>query len=183
MKFQITINSIQTVEQIENYWTDQDYIQLLEKFDYPDADKADKETLKELLLMAITDYEPSEAAAILLEYKLADRLSDDQIQQISHDMLLDKISEEYPEIDLHPPLFHINQLLFKAYNGTFPSAKASIIECSIEPKSASDIEVTKEVVPGFSRMGYRTVMSSKDCLKIRWTGRLLSLKQETSFGS
>jgi hypothetical protein len=39
-------------------------------------------------------------------------------------MLIDKISEEYPEI-VQAPLYHINQLLFKAYNGKFPNAKAT----------------------------------------------------------
>ncbi len=83
MKYTIKIISAFTVSDIPAYWTNQDYIQLLEKFNYPDADKAEKETLEELLLMAITDYEPNEAAAIILEYKLADKLNDGQIQQIS----------------------------------------------------------------------------------------------------
>jgi hypothetical protein len=48
--------------------------------------------------MAITDFEPNEAAAIVLDYKLSDSLNEGQIQQISNDMLIDKISEEYPEI-------------------------------------------------------------------------------------
>jgi hypothetical protein len=54
-----------------------------------------KENLSELL--SITDFEPNEAAAIVLDYKLSDSLNEGQIQ-ISNDMLIDKISEEYPEI-------------------------------------------------------------------------------------
>jgi len=131
MNFQIKINSILTVDEIREYWTSEDYIQLLEKFDYPDAEKAPKDTLRELLLMAITDFEPQEAAAKVLEYKLSDHLAGGQIQQISNDMLLDKVCEEYPEIGLQSTLFHINQLLFKAFNGKFPDAKASVIDCSI----------------------------------------------------
>jgi hypothetical protein len=46
--------------------------------------------------MAITDFEPNEAA-IVLDYKLSDSLNEGQIQQISNDMLIDKISEEYPD--------------------------------------------------------------------------------------
>jgi hypothetical protein len=63
--------------------------------------------------MAITDFEPNEAAAIVLDYKLSDSLNEGQIQ-ISNDMLIDKISEEYPEI-MQAPLYHINQLLFKQW--------------------------------------------------------------------
>jgi hypothetical protein len=72
--------------------------------------------------MAITDFEPNEAAAIVLDYKLSDSLNEGQIQQISNDMLIDKISE-YPEIAMQAPLYHINQLLFKAYNGKFQMRK------------------------------------------------------------
>ena len=62
MNYQIKIKSTEIVDQIENYWTDDDYIQLLEKFGYEDASNAEKESLNELLLMAITDFDPKEAA-------------------------------------------------------------------------------------------------------------------------
>lgn len=147
MKFQIIINNSKTIEEVQAYWSNEDYIQLLEKFNYPDADKAEKNSLRELLMMAITDFEPNEAAAVLLEYKLADQLNEGQIEQISNDMLLDKIAEEYPEISLHATLYHINQLLFKAFNGKFPNTKATSIDFSIKPiDNKEDIEFTKEVV-------------------------------------
>jgi hypothetical protein len=133
MKFQVKINSFKTLEEVANYWTSKDYIKLLNLFGFPDADSADKDTLKELLMMAITDHEPNAAAAILLEYKLSDDLNKGQIDQISNDMLLDKIAEEYPEIHLHGTLYHINQLLYKAFNGKFPNTKASQFECTITP--------------------------------------------------
>lgn len=145
MKFNIVINSADTVEEIPGYWTTADYVTLLEKFNYPDAGNADTATLEELLLMAITDFEPNEAAAIILEYKLADKLGEGQLQQISNDMLLDKISEEYPDISLHATLFHINQLLFKAFNGKFPNTKATLIDFSVKPvDSGEETEFTKE---------------------------------------
>jgi hypothetical protein len=147
MKYNIIIKSATTVEEITEYWSPKDYIALLEKFNYPDAAKADQNTLKELLLMAITDYEPNEAAAIVLDYILSDHLSEGQIHQISNDMLLDKIAEEYPEISLHAKLFHANQLLFKAFNGKFPNTKATVIECSITPANESKKEeLTKEAM-------------------------------------
>lgn len=145
MKYNIKINSAQTVGEIPDYWTTEDYVQLLEKFNYPDADPADKVALEELLLMAITDFEPNEAAAIMLDYKLNDKLGEGQIQQISNDMLLDKIAEEYPDISLHATLFPINQLLFKAFNGKFSNTKATLINFSIESESNDlDASFTKE---------------------------------------
>ncbi|MFD3002406.1 hypothetical protein ACFS7Z_18690 [Pontibacter toksunensis] len=147
MKFKIKITDATTVEEIASYWSTEDYIQLLEKFNYPDAANAAKDTLNELLLMAITDYEPNEAAAIFLEYKLSDHLNDGQIQQISNDMLLDKVVEEYPEISLHATLFHINQLLYKAFNGKFPNTKATVIDCSFTAsEETSEAAYPKEMV-------------------------------------
>ncbi|GGK81022.1 hypothetical protein ACD591_10270 [Rufibacter glacialis] len=137
MNFSITIHSAETLEEVPGYWSDQDYIQLLEKFNFPDAASASPESLPELLAMAITDFEPNEAAALVLEYKLSDSLGEGQIQQISNDMLLDKISEEYPVISLHAPLFHINQLLYKAFNGKFPNTKATRIQFTALPQDQS----------------------------------------------
>src|SRR3970282_2757630 len=147
MNNQITIKSANTVDQIEGYWTNEDYIKLLEKFDYPDASDADAASLRELLFMAISDFEPKDAAVIVLEYKLSEQLNEGQIQQISNDMFLDKVCEEYPEIGLHSKLFHVNQLLFKAYNGEFPNAKATIVKCSFAPLDEEEVrELTKEDV-------------------------------------
>ena len=147
MKYNIKINSINTVDEIQDYWTANDYIQLLEKFNFPDAETAKKDTLYELLLMAITDFEPKEAAVIVLDYKLGEHLTEGQIEQISNEMLIDKVCEEYPEIELQYALFNCNQLLYKAFNGTFPCANASVIDCSITPVDAdSTVEITKEIL-------------------------------------
>ena len=139
MKYNITINSILNVNEIPEYWNEQDYLKLLELFNFPDPETIAKENLLEYLKMAITDEEPNKAAAIILTYKLSENLNEGQIQQISNDMLLDKVCEEYPEIDLHAPLFHINQLLYLAYNGKFPNAAATILKCEIIPDDADDI--------------------------------------------
>jgi len=138
----MVINSVKTVEEFKDAWTNADYIELLDRFGFPDGEKSKPEDLEELLFMAISDFEGPEAAAILLDYKLSEHLTEGQIEQMSHDMILDKISEEYSDISLHHDLFNINQLLFKAYNGTFPSAKATIVEFEITPNQ----DVSKEVV-------------------------------------
>lgn len=142
MTYNMIINSVKTVEEFKDAWTNADYVELLDRFGFPDAKDSKPEELKDLLFMAISDFEGPEAAAILLDYKFSEHLNEGQIDQMSHDMLLDKISEEYSDISLHHELFNINQLLFKAYNGTFPSAKATIIEFEITPNK----DVTKEVL-------------------------------------
>ena len=131
MKYDVQINSIEALDEIANYWTENDYRQLLELFDFPDSKSIKPENLLEMLQMAITDFEPADAARVLLQYKLSGHLNDGQMDQMAHDMLLDKISEEYPEISLHYALYNINQLLFKAFNGTFLNTKATLIEFAI----------------------------------------------------
>ena len=146
MKFNVQIGSAESIDEIENYWSNEDYKNLLPLFDFPDAETIKVENLKEMLFMAISDFEPNEAAKIVLTYRLADSLNEGQIDQISNDMLLDKICEEYPEIDLHFALFNINQLLFKAYNGKFPNATATKVKFKIESLENFDGDFTKEVV-------------------------------------
>ena len=133
MNYQVVIKNIDTINEVEGYWSDEDFIELLEKFNYPDGAVAEKSSLSELLEMAISDYEANEAAEIVLKYKLGNELNDGQIEQISHNMLIDKVCEEYPEIHMQGTLFHVNQLLFKAYNGKFPNAKASVVHFSMTP--------------------------------------------------
>ena len=96
MKYKINIEKVQTLDEIKEYWTKEDYIELLKRFDYPEAEESDPETLRELLFMAISDFEPVEAAKLVLDYKLGEELSEGQIEQISNDMLIDTVCEEYP---------------------------------------------------------------------------------------
>ena len=145
MKYQVTIENIQNVDEISTYWTLQDYVNLLDAYGFPDAKSKDINELRELLFMAISDFEPNEAAVIILTYKLSEDLNEGQIEQISNEMLIDKVCEEYPVIKLHAPLYHCNQLLFKAYNGKFPNAKASIIKCKIESDNIEE-KITKAML-------------------------------------
>lgn len=156
MKYQVNINQITNVNDLENYWTVEDYVNLLTKFDYPDAKTTNLTELQELLSMAVSDFEPKDAAATVLTYKLSEHLNEGQIDQLSNEMLIDKVCEEYPEISLHSTLYQINQLLYKAYNGKFLNAKASIISCTITPEDSENIEtlskahILKVLYAGFS---------------------------------
>jgi hypothetical protein len=54
MNYQIIIKRIDTVNEVEGYWSDEDFIQLLGKFNFSDAETAEKKNLPELLEMAIS---------------------------------------------------------------------------------------------------------------------------------
>jgi hypothetical protein len=128
MKYLVKINDIKSTDELEGAWNNDDFKEILVRFEFPDAEQIKTPELKEYLFMAISDYEPGEAAAILLDYKLSDRLAEGQIDNLSHEMLRVKVSENYTDIRLHHDLFNINQLLYKAYNGKFPQAWVNIVE-------------------------------------------------------
>ncbi len=171
MNFTIKIKKIRSIDKIDGSWTSEDYINLLELFDYPDAANVPETELFDMLSMAISDYEPDEAAKVVLKYKLCNTLNDGQIKNLSHEMLEDKVSEEYPDISLHYQLFNINQLLHEAYNGKFPRTLASVIDFELFFKNK--IEITKEVV-------LRTMsdlLSEKSLLKRLFNTQLDSKKE------
>lgn len=146
MKYSVKINSVKTVEELLGSWSDDDYKELLKRFEYPDADKLKPGELKEYLSMAVADFEPNEAAAILLEYKLSDTLAEGQIDNISHEMTREKVAENYSDIFIHRTLFNINQLLYKAFNGKFPNTKAVLLTFELQPEDDQESEISKEVV-------------------------------------
>ena len=128
MQFHIRLQNIRSIERIEGAWTSEDYYQLLEQFDFPDARSIPEAELFDMLSMAMTDFE----------------LKSGQIQNIAQEMLQDKVSEEYPNIALHYALFNVNQLLHDGYNGKFPRTQASVIDLELSFKGA--IDVTKEII-------------------------------------
>ncbi len=146
MKYQVKINSVKTVDELEDAWSNKDFTALLEKFDYADADKLNQNELRDYLFLAITDFEPIEAAAILLDYKLSEVLTEGQTDHLSREMLREKVAEKYSDIYIHKILFNINQLLYKAYNGKFPLTRANVVEFEMRPEQDEENELTKETV-------------------------------------
>jgi len=146
MKYAVKIHKISTVNELPDSWNVEDFKVLLEKFDFANNEVSELKELRELLFMAIADKDPSEAASIVLDYKLSNHLNEGQINSLSYEMLVDKISEEYPKISLHKELFIVNQLLYKAFNGKFPNTIATIVDFEITPSLHADIKITKEIV-------------------------------------
>jgi len=171
MKFKIKLKKIKPIEQIEGYWKNEDYINLLELFDFSDANAVAENELFDMLSMAIADFEPEEAAEIVLGYKLKNLLKEGQIKNLSNEMLEDKVAEEYPDISFHYPLFNINQLLFKVYNGKFPKTLASVID--LELTFEGKISITKEII----LRALSDLLSAKSLLKRLFNDQLDSEKE------
>ncbi|UQD57534.1 hypothetical protein [Flavobacterium sp. K5-23] len=158
MKAVFTIERVTTINEIPSYWSKEDYFALLKEFGLPVANTISENECIEYLQMAVSELEPNESAQVLLTYKLSEYLNENQIEQISNDMLIDKISEEYPEINLHYDLYSINQLLFKLYNGKFPNAKASLIELLVEINDYSENLTKDEVLRNLMKMSSDSIV-------------------------
>jgi hypothetical protein len=144
MKYLVKIKDVKSTEKLKGAWNNDDFKELLVRFEFPDAEQIKTTELKEYLFMAISEFEPNEAAAILLGYKLSDILNEGQVENLSHEMLRVKVFENYTEIDLHRNLFNINQLLYEAFNGKFPLGQANIVQFEITDEHNNPVEITKE---------------------------------------
>jgi hypothetical protein len=145
MQFRVKINEVKNTDELEGAWSHDDFRKLMTSFEVPDAATVKDDEVKDFLFMAINEFEPREAAAIVLEYKLSEQLTEGQIDNISLEMISEKMAEKYTEIDLHKSLFEVNQLLYKAYNGKFPHIQVNVIDFEMESKDNEEVEVTKEV--------------------------------------
>ena len=129
--FKVEILSFKTISELPNSWEKADYITLLSNMDYANPEEIKDSELKEMCYMSLADFEPAESARIVLDYVINGRLTEGQIENLSHEMITEKLWEEYPELSLHPDFFRATQLLYSAYNGKFPRAEAVQFEMKI----------------------------------------------------
>jgi len=138
--FKTEILSFKTINELPDSWQKSDYLALLSNMDYANPEEIKDAEIKEMCLMSITDFEPAESARIVLDFVVADRLTEGQIENLAHEMITEKLWEEYPELSLHPDFFRATQLLYTAYNGKFPKTEA----VQFEVKITGDISIFEE---------------------------------------
>ena len=130
-----------TITELPNTWKEQNFKDLLIEMDFDGVDAIPPNELKDMCHMALTDYEPEEAAEMILSYIFKDRLNFKQIQNISHEMLDEKLWEEYADISMHEDFFNVGQLLYEAFNGKFPQPEAVRFQVKVTAKNEADLEV------------------------------------------
>lgn len=123
-KFNIQVLKFKTIEELPNSWNLQNFKDLLELMDYQGVSEIKDEEIKEMCFLSLTDFETNEAAEIVLKYLFSDSLSIGQIDNLSNEIVNEKMWEEYPELSFHEKFFNAGQLLYKAFNGKFPHPEA-----------------------------------------------------------
>lgn len=136
-KFRVDVVRTDYVSDIPASWSTEEYRQILEacEFDWL-VDIADSE-LQDYAIISLLDYEPEEAAAIVLKVKLGSKLKVGQIENMANEMEQEKLWEEYSDISMHEKLYHSAVLLHQAFPESFPAARAMRCIVEVRPENTS----------------------------------------------
>ena len=143
MKVYFKVEKLQfvSIQELPNSWSNQNYLELLDSMEYGDTSELAPKELKEMCLMSLTDNDPEDAAKIVLEYIFKDSLSKGQIDNLSNEILDEKMWEEYADLSMHEEFFNATQLLYQAYNGKFPHPQAVMFQVKVNANSKEDLSV------------------------------------------
>ena len=130
IKYHVNVRSCEEIHELPGAWSDEDFRNILELADFDDWNEIDVAELKDYTLMALQEMKADEAGEIILNYIFDGRLTKGQIQNLSHEMMEEKLWEEYADINLHRELYNCSVLLKWAFPNKFPETNA--IECIIE---------------------------------------------------
>ena len=102
-EFNVEILSFAEISEIENAWKADDYIALLSMMDIAEDELGgmSEAELKEMCLMSLNDFEHHESAQFLLAHIFKDEITEGKIDQLSHQMIENKLWEEHADSAYH----------------------------------------------------------------------------------
>ena len=139
--FGIKLLEYKTIQELPDAWCIDDYKALLDALDYGDVSDIPEQDLKEMCFMYLSENEPEDAASIVLNYVFEDRLNSGQKENLSHEMLDEKMWEEYADIAMHEEFFNVHEFLYKAYNGKFPHPEALSFQIEVSAKNNQALSI------------------------------------------
>ncbi|MGB3152722.1 MAG: hypothetical protein WBB27_18850 [Maribacter sp.] len=142
--FTVKRNGYKTITELPSSWIEQDYRALLEIMEFDGIAELAAAELKEMCLMSLTDNEPEDAAKLVLEYVFKEKLNSGQIDNLSNELLDEKLWEEYADLSMHENFFKVHQLLYDAFEGTFPHPEAVSFTVSIIGKEKGVSQIFDE---------------------------------------
>lgn len=119
--FDVSVTGLKKVFDMPGTWTDQDYRGLLSQLEVEGFEDVSGDDLFDILLMALQDLPPREAADAVLAYQLKTGTKPGVRQNIAQDMLEGQRAwEEVADIKLHARIFASSVLVQKAFPKVFP---------------------------------------------------------------
>ncbi len=142
-EFNVEILSFLKISEIENAWKATDYKALLSMMDIAENELGgtSESELKEMCLMSLNDFEHHESAKFLLTHIFKDEITEGKIDQLSHQMIENKLWEEHADSAYHWSLFNAYGLLRKAYNGIFKEPTGVKFTIKITANTNSTFEI------------------------------------------
>ncbi|MDA8587170.1 hypothetical protein N9L47_13060 [Rhodobacteraceae bacterium] len=110
-RFEVDVLKFSNLLEIEGAWTASDFASLLEMMEFGDISQMAESELREMCLMSLQDQEPDEAAYFVLKQNIGNGLKENQLRNMSHEMLTEKLWEEYVDPAFHERLFNVGSLL------------------------------------------------------------------------
>ncbi|MEL4456262.1 hypothetical protein [Lutimonas vermicola] len=115
-KYSVDLLELKEIQDMTEAWTFDDFFGLLSYMEYDDAASVPQNELKEMVCLALSDFETEDAAIKILEFRLEEKLNKGQRQNLAEELKEDRLWEEYSDITLHEELFNVACLLY----WTFP---------------------------------------------------------------
>ncbi len=153
-KFNVSILSFQKIAKIEGAWKANDYKALLVLMGLEDELESMSESdLREMCMMSLNDFPADEAAKYVLTHSIHGELPDGKIDQMSHDMVENKLWEEFADPSFHEMFFNAYGLLREAFNGTFTAPTGVTFQVKVKAQHTDDLELFKPTIePALTRL-------------------------------
>ncbi len=120
-RYDVSVLELKKIYDLPDSWSDADYRALLGALEVDEIDDLAGTDLLDMLLMALQDLEPEEAADRVLAFKLQDRISRGARQNLVEDLLDGgKPWEEWADLYLHARIYEASALLHQVAPKLFP---------------------------------------------------------------
>lgn len=142
-KFTAQVIDFKPVNEIPGAWSTDHYKKLLAGIGMDDGltDLSDKE-IKELCYMSLNELDHADAAKVVLTYLFSDEeLSEGKIEQLSHDLVDEKMWEQFSDLLFHHRLFNAYSILRSAYNGIFVEPTGAQLTLKVIAEEADDLTI------------------------------------------
>lgn len=133
-KYQLTITSFETVDELPSTWPNEACLALLKQLEFADSESVEPNQLRDYAVMALQDLEIAEAAHALLDQAFGDKLPKGKKQNIAEDMQREPLWEEYPDLAYHEPIFNIQRLFNLAFEET-PKPEVNRLQITLAPEN------------------------------------------------
>ena len=143
-EFSVEVIDADVLEEIPDTWQPSDFRALLEEMDFGStADLVDEEA-REMCIMSLQDLDPEDAAAVLLRYRLSAQLKGGQIENVSNEMLDEKMWEEYASVELHEQMFNVASLLYRAFPRVVPEPDAVRVDLDVTANNEAASKILRD---------------------------------------